>query len=46
LGKLFSRRKIGIEKKEINIMIIQLIIDRFEGKYAVIEYQNTTLIRK
>jgi len=22
-------------------MLIQLIIDRFEGKYAVIEYQNT-----
>ena len=23
-------------------MLIQLIIDRFEGEYAVIEYQNTT----
>ena len=27
-------------KKESNIMIIQLIIDRFEGKYAILESQN------
>ena len=27
-------------KKESNIMITKLIIDRFEGKYAILESQN------
>ncbi len=27
-------------KKESNIMIIKLIIDRFEGKYAILESQD------
>jgi len=32
------------EGKEPNIMIIKLIIDRFEGKYALLESQDKDLI--
>lgn len=40
MKNIFAYKYLFSKKKEINIMLIQLIIDRFEGKYAILESQN------